>query len=111
VAATGSERHVAVEAAVDDDGRWRDAAQLLAAIAEDVVVLLLVVERFVFGLALAARGAEIALFALAAAADAGRVVRVVDRAEVAAHLAAAARDAGLVDTLVGKQALLLLGGQ
>jgi hypothetical protein len=62
--------------------------------------LIEIVERAVVGLALASRGAEIALLAFATAADTRGVVRVVDGAEVAADLAAAARDAGLIDALV-----------
>jgi hypothetical protein len=99
VAASWSERYIAIEPAVY--GRWRGgAAQLLAAIAEDVVVLVGIVKRAIVGLALAPGGAEIALLAFAAAADTWGVVRVVDGAEVAADLAAAARDASLVDALV-----------
>lgn len=99
VAPSGGEGYFAVEAAVED-GRRRDAAQLLAAIAENVVVLLRILQRAIVGLALAAGGAEITLFAFAAAANTRRVVWVVDGTEVAAYLAAATGNAGLIDAFV-----------
>lgn len=71
--------------------------ELAAAVADDV---LFEVGAVVLGLALAAGGREEALFRLAATANAGRVVRVVDTTKIAAHLAAATRDASLVDAFV-----------
>lgn len=97
--ATGGQGHLAVGAAFGESRRrGLGGMELLAAIADGVVVG--IAELAVVRLALATGGAEEALLALAAAADAGRVVGVVDAAEVAADLAAPARDAGLVDALV-----------
>lgn len=106
-AATGGQGLVAVDAAVDG---WRGAGVgvgPLAAVADDVGILVadgggggVVVVGVVVVLALAAGRAKVALLGLSAAAHARRLVWVVDAAEVAPDLAAAAGDAGLVDTLV-----------
>lgn len=94
----GGQGRVAVLALVEArKGRAVGGVQLLAAVAHHVLVGVAVV---LVRLSLAARGTKEALLALAAAAHARRVVRVVDAAQVAAHLAATARDARLVDALV-----------
>ena len=98
--ATRRQRDLAVEATVQAHrGRTARGVQPFASIADNVLVdvapLVIVVS-----LALASGGAEETLLALAAAAHARRIVRVVDAAEVASDFAPAAGDAGLVDALV-----------
>jgi hypothetical protein len=76
----------------------------LAAITGNIIIAKVVSVKTalsaVVGLALAARGREEALLALAAAAHARRVARVIDAAQIALDLAAAAWYACLVDAFM-----------
>lgn len=76
----------------------------LTAIAGNIVIAKVVSVKTalgaVVGLALAARGREEALLALAAAAHARRVARVIDAAQIALDLAPATWDAGLIDAFM-----------
>lgn len=91
-------RHLAVQPSVDLGWRIILGVCPLSAITDHVVVS--IARLAVVGLALPPGGAEEAFFALAPAADARRVVGVVDAAEVASDFPASARDARLVDTLM-----------
>lgn len=99
---TGGQRLVAVNAAVDDRRRAGVRVWPLAAISNDVGILVAggLVGLVLVVFALATGRAEVALLGLSAAAHTRRVVWIVDAAKITANLAATAGDAGLVHTFV-----------
>jgi hypothetical protein len=89
---------------VDSDGRGIIKVVSLSAVADDILVLHIICVVLV--LALAACGAEKALFAFATATHTRRIMRVVDATQVAANLSSPTGNACLIYSLVlGTQAM------
>lgn len=99
--ASGGQRHLAVEAFVDGDGRAAADVNALTAIAYCVVIdILRLGVLAVLGLALPPCCAEITFFALATASYAGGIVGIIDATQITTDLSPTARDAGLVNAFV-----------
>lgn len=104
-ATPGSERDIAVEPTIKRGSydRTFTSAQLLPAVAKDVVILVGIIKdvgHVIVDLALPAGCAEVAFLALAPAADTWRITGVIDGTQITPHLATTAGNTCLINPLV-----------